>query len=56
MMTALSEFGIVGLTAVSDSAVEADEIYHHAERVLLEEASEALVEPVLPAHVGATDA
>ena len=27
-MTALSEFGVVGLTAVSDSAVEADEIYH----------------------------
>ena len=33
MMTALSEFGIVGLTAVSDSAREADETYHRAERV-----------------------
>ena len=53
MMTALSEFGIVGLTAVSDSAREADETYRRAERVLLEEASDALVEPILPAHVGA---
>jgi PGM1 C-terminal domain len=53
MMTALSEFGIVGLTAVGDSAREADESYRRAERVLLEEASEALIEPILPAHVAA---
>jgi hypothetical protein len=43
-MTALSEFGIVGLTAVGDSARQADETYHRAERVLLEEANEALIE------------
>jgi PGM1 C-terminal domain len=52
MMTALSEFGIVGMTAVGDSAREADETYRRAERILLEEASEAMIEPIVPVHVG----
>ena len=52
MMTALSEFGIVGMTAVGDSAREADEIYRRAERILLEEADQALTELALPADVG----
>ena len=52
MMTALSEFGIIGLTAVGDSPREADETYRRAERILLEEASEALADPILPADVG----
>ena len=52
MMTALSEFGIVGLTAVGDSPREADETYRRAERILLEEAGEALTDPVLPAGTG----
>jgi PGM1 C-terminal domain/ATP-grasp domain len=48
MMTALSEFGTIGLTAVGDSAREADETYRRAERVLLAEAEQALVEPAVP--------
>jgi hypothetical protein len=52
MMTALSEFGIVGMTAVGDSAREADELYRRAERILLEEAGQALTEPALPAEAG----
>ena len=52
MMTALSEFGIVGLTAVGDSPREADETYRRAERILLEEAGEALTEPTLPPDAG----
>jgi hypothetical protein len=49
MMTALSEFGLIGLTAVGDSAREADEMYRRAERILLAEADQALVDPHLPA-------
>jgi hypothetical protein len=52
MMTALSEFGIVGLTAVGDSPREADETYRRAERILVEEAGEALTEPTLPSDAG----
>ena len=52
MMTALSEFGIVGMTAVGDSARAADELYRGAERILLEEAGQALTEVVLPVQVG----
>jgi len=48
MMTALSEFGLVGLTAVGDSAREADETYRRAERILLAEAEEAVAEPHVP--------
>jgi hypothetical protein len=47
MMTALSEFGLLGLTAVGDSAREADEAYLRAERVLLAEAEQAMTEPRL---------
>jgi PGM1 C-terminal domain len=54
MMTALTEFGIIGMTAVGDNAREADEIYRRAERILLEEADQALTEPALPAGVGGT--
>jgi hypothetical protein len=39
MMSALSELGRLGLTAVGDSAAEADALYRHAEAVLLEEAA-----------------
>ena len=52
MMTALSDFGVLGMTAVGDSAREADELYRRAEQVLLEEAGHALAEPTLPAEVG----
>jgi PGM1 C-terminal domain len=48
MMTALSEFGLIGLTAVGDSAREADETYRRAERILLAEAEHALADPQLP--------
>jgi hypothetical protein len=46
MMGALSELGLLGLTAVGDSPDEADELFRRAERLLLEEA--AAPEPVLP--------
>ena len=42
------------MTAVGDSAREADELYRRAERILLEEAGHALAEPALPAEVGGT--
>jgi pheganomycin biosynthesis PGM1-like protein len=47
MMSALSEFGRVGLTAVGDSRDQADTIYRRAERILLEEAVPP-PEPALP--------
>ena len=47
MMSALSELGRVGLTAVGDSADEADALYRHAQAVLLEEAAPP-AEPELP--------
>src|SRR5262249_16328 len=48
MMSALSEHGRIGLTAVGDSPDQADETYHRAERILTEEASLALAGPTLP--------
>jgi PGM1 C-terminal domain len=48
MMSALSEHGRVGLTAVGDSAAEADVIYDRAARVLTDEAAVALAGPRLP--------
>jgi hypothetical protein len=38
----------VGLTAVGDTADEADRRYQEAQRILLEEARAALAEPELP--------
>lgn len=48
MMSALSELGRLGLTAVGDSAAQADELFRRAEQVLLEGAAPA-PEPALPA-------
>jgi hypothetical protein len=48
MMSALTELGRVGLTAVADSRDQADSAYRQAERVLLEEAAPP-PEPALPA-------
>jgi hypothetical protein len=48
MMSALTELGRVGLTAVADSREQADAAYRRAERVLLEEAAPP-PEPALPA-------
>ena len=47
MMSALTELGRVGLTAVGDTAEQADATYRRAERVLLEEAGPP-PEPALP--------
>jgi hypothetical protein len=48
MMSALSEHGRVGLTAVGDSPSEADETYRRAERILSDEAALALAGPMIP--------
>jgi hypothetical protein len=48
MMSALTELGRVGLTAVADSREQADAAYRRAQRVLLEEATPP-PEPALPA-------
>jgi hypothetical protein len=48
MISCLTEHGRVGLTAVGDSAAEADRRYRDAERILMEEARLALEEPPLP--------
>lgn len=48
MMSALSEHGRVGLTAVGDSPAQADAIYDRAAQVLAEEAAVALASPTLP--------
>jgi len=48
MISSLSEHGRVGLTAVGDTADEADRRYQEAQRILLEEARAALAEPELP--------
>ena len=48
MISALSENGRIGLTAVGDSPEQADATYRRAERVLVEEA-EPPREPSLPA-------
>lgn len=49
MMSALSEHGRVGLTAVGDSPKQADEIFQRAKRILADEAAVALAGPTLPA-------
>ena len=48
MMSALSELGLVGLTAVGESPVQADQVYRRAERILTDEASLAAGSPALP--------
>ena len=48
MISCLTEHGRIGLTAVGDSATEANRRYHEAERILLEEARLALQERALP--------
>jgi hypothetical protein len=48
MISSITEHGRVGLTAVGDTPAEADEIFQHAQRVLLAEARRALREPPLP--------
>jgi PGM1 C-terminal domain len=47
MISCLSEHGRVGLTAVGDTPTQAEATYRRAERILLEEARSALVEPGL---------
>ena len=41
MMSCLTEHGRVGLTAVGNSANDADALYRRAERILLDEAKAA---------------
>ena len=48
MMSALTTFGRVGMTAISDSPQAAQDLYDTAERALLDEAREALRPPALP--------
>jgi hypothetical protein len=48
MISSLTEHGRVGLTAVGDTPEDADATYRRAERVLLEEAAEALRDQQLP--------
>jgi hypothetical protein len=48
MISCLTEHGRVGLTAVGDTAEEADRRYQDAQRILLDEARSALSEPPLP--------
>ena len=48
MISSLTEHGRVGLTAVGDSPAEAQQRYHEAERILLEEARLSLEERPLP--------
>ena len=48
MMSALSELGRIGLTAVGNSPEEAEETYRRAERILIEESQGALLAPALP--------
>ncbi len=48
MISCLTEHGRVGLTAVGDSPAQADATYQRAERILLDEARVALVDPDLP--------
>jgi hypothetical protein len=49
MISCLTEFGRIGLTAVGDTPTSAKAMYHKAERILLEEARESLAERPLPA-------
>ena len=48
MMSALTTFGRVGMTAISDTPESAQELYDRAEQALLAEAREALRPPPLP--------
>jgi PGM1 C-terminal domain len=48
MISCLTEHGRVGLTAVGDSPAQAEAIYQRAQRVLLDEAREALKDIPLP--------
>jgi hypothetical protein len=48
MISCLTEHGRIGLTAVGDTAREADERYRVAQRILLDEAGLAVEEPPLP--------
>ena len=48
MISSLTEHGRVGLTAVGDSAAEADRRYRDAERILLAEAADAALARPLP--------
>jgi hypothetical protein len=48
MISCLTEHGRVGLTAVGDSPLEAQQRYRAAERILLEEARAAVEERPLP--------
>ena len=49
MISCLTEHGRVGLTAVGDTPAQAEAIYQRAERILLDEASAALQDIILPA-------
>ena len=48
MMSALSELGRIGLTAVGETREEADATYRRAEQIITDEATEALADPMLP--------
>jgi hypothetical protein len=48
MISCLTEHGRVGLTAVGNSPAEAEALYQHAERILLDEAEAALADLELP--------
>ena len=48
MMSALTELGRIGLTAVGDTPDEAEETYREAEGALLEEGHRALAPALLP--------
>jgi hypothetical protein len=49
MISCLTEFGRIGVTAVGDTLASAKAMYQKAERILLEEARESLAERPLPA-------
>ena len=44
MISCLTEFGRIGLTAIGDTPTSAKAMYHKAERILLEEARESLAD------------
>ena len=48
MMSALSELGRIGLTAVGETPQEADATYRRAEQIITDEATEALIDTPLP--------
>jgi len=48
MISCITEHGRVGLTAVGDSPAQAEAIYQRAQRVLLDEAHEALKDSTIP--------